>query len=434
MMTNAEFSQYLVFLLVNAQVEQFKSPQEWAAHRQMAGLMLKNACVQHKHFVSMTSESQQWFKGMLLSPRSIGDESRDVRIATSQCITAVVTLGRLQNWPQLIPTLLQMLGSGNDHWIDGAFSALLMVCEDSAPQMNRDDAKNPTQYFSDLVPTLLSFFQHPNATFRMCAVKCIHQFLVLLPYALLVHMEEYMAGLAMLSADSDSKVRRCVCQAIVVLTEVKLDVILPQFNSVSVFMLKASADTDDPTALDACEFWQAIAEILDEQGHSISEEEVRGLDQQFRALLPNLLPLLLRRMVYSQEEIDTLELAAEEDQSAPDRPQDVAPRTHKGARSGDDDDDEDFKEEDFVWNIRKCCANALDTISKVYRDDILVVVLPLLNEVGWLGGWVGWSLLSSFPTNQQTNNPTLPCLSSPVVPSLHSFSLSLSLSLGSTSQ
>ncbi len=89
-----------------------------------------------------------------------------------------------------------------------------------------------------------------------------------------------------------------------------------------------------------------------------------------------IIPVLLKCMVYSDDEIMLLELAAERDARLADRQQDLKPRFHKlknkheglapvekkEESDSESDYEEDFDESNDEWNLRKCCAAALDCL------------------------------------------------------------------------
>lgn len=113
-------------------------------------------------------------------------------------------------------------------------------------------------------------------------------------------------------------------------------------------------------------------------------------------------------MVYS--EMDIIQLSGlEEDDTTPDRDQDIKPRHHKAklhgsqstiepvksgsniAEDGSDDDsdyDEDDDGEASEWNLRKCSAAALDVISTTCENALLPHLLPLLNEQLNSADWI----------------------------------------------
>ena len=199
-------------------------------------------------------------------------------------------------------------------------------------------------------------------------------------------------------------------------------------------------DNDDNVALEACEFWLSLAE------HPICKEALKPH-------LPKLLPVLVRGMKYSEIDVILLKVRelhtpnatffssnstvgllvcklccccafgnvflfaqgdVEENESVPDRNEDIKPRFHKsrhtirhepmengapgagGASGGDefqqDDDNEsdDGMEDDTSlsdWNLRKCSAAALDVLASVFRDDMLPVILPILKETLFHSEW-----------------------------------------------
>jgi transportin-1 len=63
-------------------------------------------------------------------------------------------------------------------------------------------------------------------------------------------------GLFTLASDPDATVRKCVCQAFVLLCDVRMSVLVPQLENIMKFMLVCTQQEDDEAlALEACEFW-----------------------------------------------------------------------------------------------------------------------------------------------------------------------------------
>ncbi|CAL4064327.1 unnamed protein product, partial [Meganyctiphanes norvegica] len=93
----------------------------------------------------------------------------------------------------------------------------------------------------------------------------------------------------------------------------------------------------------------------------------------------------------------------EEDESVPDRTEDIKPRFHKsrhtirhepmengGGEDFQDDESDDGLDDDSSlsdWNLRKCSAAALDVLANVFRDEMLPVILPILKETLFLQEW-----------------------------------------------
>ena len=155
-------------------------------------------------------------------------------------------------------------------------------------------------------------------------------------------------------------------------------------------MLLRSQDPDEIVALEACEFWLNLAE------QPICKEV---LSQH----LPRLVPILMRRMKYSQLDIILLKGDVEEDEMIPDKEEDIKPRFHRSkthtqkhndeggddadSDSDDDDDDDDNDRHISEWNLRKCSAAALDVLAGVFHEDLLPVVLPILRETLFHQNW-----------------------------------------------
>jgi len=150
-----------------------------------------------------------------------------------------------------------------------------------------------------------------------------------------------------------------------------------------------SQDNDEIVALEACEFWLAFTE------QPICKEVLSNH-------LSRLVPVLMRRMKYSDIDIILLKGDIEEDEMIPDKEEDIKPRFHRSKThtqkhnskeneeviSDDEDDDDDDNDNSISdWNLRKCSAAALDAFAGVFRDELLPVVLPILKETLFHQNW-----------------------------------------------
>jgi len=344
--------------------------------RQMAGLVLKNNV--KEHWSSIDQQVQEYVRHNILA--SMDDPLPYIRTTGGSCISSICSSVGLEAWPGLVPHLYQMLDSPDPHQLDGAFAALAKICEDSAWRLAMDAERQPLNV---LIPKFMSFFAHPHEPFRKYAIGSINQFILLMPDSLLSQIDLFMAGLNSLKADPSVEVRKRVCQALVMLLDVQLERLLPSMSQIVEFMLQATADDDELVALEACEFWSAICET------EVAKESLG-------AFVPQLVPVLLSRMVYSEIDLLVLGDEDEDDEQQPDRPEDVKPRFHKsrglmGAPSANEpgapndeedesDDDDDDGGEVAEWNLRKCSASGLDILAGTFREAILPTLLPLLQE------------------------------------------------------
>jgi transportin-1 len=104
-----------------------------------------------------------------------------------------------------------------------------------------------------------------------------------------------------------------------------------------------------------------------------------------RALLPTLIPILMKNTVYTDMDLAMLGSATDEDDYVPDRPQDVRPvfSHSKAGRAGDEDDEEDEDEDEddsTEWSLRKCSAASMDALATKFGAEILPITLPELNK------------------------------------------------------
>ncbi|KAL3914104.1 MAG: hypothetical protein SGPRY_007740 [Prymnesium sp.] len=195
-------------------------------------------------------------------------------------------------------------------------------------------------------------------------------------------MDAYLAALFRLAMDPSSDVRKSLCQALVMLLEVALDKLMPHMREVVQYMLRATADEDEYVALEACEFWSSICE---------TKVAIEALGDS----LPQLVPVLLKGMVYSEEDILTLDAEADDDEHVADRPEEIKPRFHRSkvvggpsggvTEGGEEEEEEDEEEEDdddddgevAEWNLRKCSASGLDILAGTFKEAILPTPLTL---------------------------------------------------------
>ncbi|XP_057537106.1 transportin-1-like isoform X2 [Amaranthus tricolor] len=346
-----DFNNYLAFIFSHAEVKPLEV-------RQAAGLLLKNNL--RTSFKNMDPANQQYIKLRLLP--CLGSPDRHIRSTTGTIISAIVQLVGVIGWTELLTALLTCLDSTDLHQVEGAMDALSKICED-VPQMLDLDVpgmtKRPINIF---LPKLFEFFRSTHAILRKLALNSVNQYIMLMPSYLYLSMDQYLHGLFLLANDPAPEVRKLVCSAFVQLVEVKPSFLEPHIRNVIEYMLQVNKDGDEEVALEACEFWSAYC-------------DAQLPLETLKEFVPRLIPVLLSNMVYADDDESLNE--AEEDESVPDRDQDLKPRFHSSRFHGSDDVEED---DDVVnvWNLRKCSAAALDILSNVFGDEILPTLMPLI--------------------------------------------------------
>jgi transportin-1 len=347
-----DFNNYLVFILVRAEGKSVEV-------RQAAGLLLKNNL--RGAYPSMTQENQKYIKSELLP--CLGAADRNIRTTVGTIISVIVNIEGVSGWHELLPALVTCLDSNDLNHMDGAMDALSKICEDIPHVLDTEVpglAERPINIF---LPRLLQFFQSPHASLRKLALGSVNQYIIIMPAALYNSLDKYLQGLFVLANDPVPEVRKLVCAAFVHLTEVLPSSIEPHLRNVMEYMLQVNRDPDEEVSLEACEFWSAYC-------------DAQLPPENLKEFLPRLIPVLLENMAYADDDESLLD--AEEDESQPDRDQDLKPRFHTsrlhGSEDFDDDDDDSFN----VWNLRKCSAAAIDVLSNVFGDEILPALMPLI--------------------------------------------------------
>ncbi|XP_021900297.1 transportin-1-like [Carica papaya] len=115
--------------------------------------------------------------------------------------------------------------------MEGAMDALSKICEDIPQVLDLDVpglAERPINIF---LPRLLQLFQSPHASLRKLSLGSVNQYIMPMPGALYVSMDEYLQGLFVLANDPAPEVRKLVCAAFVQLIEVR-----PSFLEVGSFV------------------------------------------------------------------------------------------------------------------------------------------------------------------------------------------------------
>lgn len=193
--------------------------------RSLSGLILKNNIRLHGN--NLQPEIIEYIKQEGLM--AVGDPSPLIRATVGILITTIASNGNLQNWPQLLPSLCDMLDSQDYNVCEGSFGALQKICEDSADILDSAVLNRPLNI---MIPKFLQFFRHTSPKIRSHAIACINQFIINRSQALMMHIDTFIENLFHLSSDEDHEVRRHVCRGLVMLLEVRMDRLLPHMGHI----------------------------------------------------------------------------------------------------------------------------------------------------------------------------------------------------------
>lgn len=363
--SHPDINNYLVYLLVT------KEAQVPTNIRATAGLVLKNTLRNSIDRLGYVKE--EIVKGLV-------DPDHMIRNVASIVVTSVLSLVKIGGWPEILGQLLQLIESSSVDAQEGAIYALARICEDSAAELDTDHTGRGDRPTNTLIPTLITVCSSQSPKIRGQAIFCLIQFIPFQSQAFLAHIDEFMQALFTLANDPDSKIRSNIARAFKALFEVRADKIIPHMDGVVSFCLHCIKDDDDEVALEGAEFILTMAD-------SPLEPEL------VRHHLPNIIPVILSTMVYSDMDIMLLDSLDEDNENVADRAEDIKPvhikqkegHQAKSKRGGDEDDEDDEDNEDpedilSTWNLRKCSAAALDTFAGKYATLVLQIAQPHLLE------------------------------------------------------
>ncbi|KAJ1735016.1 hypothetical protein LPJ61_000769 [Coemansia biformis] len=379
-----DFINYLLFVLIFMKEE---NPMV----RTVAGLLLKNKVRQD--FANIPAQVLDYV--VRNSIDGIGDSDTMVRHTLGTVVATVVTLGKIGNWPEILPRLMELLDSSEYAVVEGSWDILRKICEECDHELE-EPLSNGTRPLNVMVPKFLTFFSSDSPVLREYAISTTTLFVTQRSECMQPMIDTFVVELFRRANDENPEVLKAVCKAVVALVETRPDKLMPELENVVNYMIHTTQNTDPDIAMEACEFWISFCE---------QEELIESL----KPFLNRVVPTLMRGMVYSDEDLLMLD-HDDNDAVVPDTDQDIKPRHHRarthdhhqgdaaggssnsdGGNSdgdnsdGDNDDDYDSDDDDddelyAEWNLRKCSAASLDVMSTAFGDHILEFVLPVLKE------------------------------------------------------
>lgn len=368
-----DFNNYLAFILTQGEGTQDEI-------RQTAGLLLKNNLKTGWH--TAAPEHRAYIQHSLLP--GLGHPNRFLRHTVGTCISMIAKAAGPAGWPDVYPSLVRCVESGDAAHVDGALDAVYKICEELNGRLDV-----PVPGMADgspagmLIPRLLTLMAHPEASVRRAALGSVNLMVPSWPESHWDAMDTYLRGLFTLAHDGDNGVRKHVCSGIVSLLYRAPEKLTPNMREVITYMIDRTNDGDEDVALESCEFWAAFCEA------DLERDTVEVL----REFTPKLIPMLLTNMAYAEDDEEVI--AAEDEEinaGREDRDQDIRPsfRGQKdrgdgglGGEAGDGGEEDEYGDDDedeSQWNLRKSSANGLDVMSNVFGDELLGMILPIVEQ------------------------------------------------------
>eukprot|EP00033_Pygsuia_biforma_P003070 GCRY01003374.1.p1 GENE.GCRY01003374.1~~GCRY01003374.1.p1 ORF type:complete len:869 (+),score=248.25 GCRY01003374.1:155-2761(+) len=332
--------------------------------RQMAGTLLK------QQFSKDLSHNSPFIRNLLL--RHIGCPHTAIQRQIASLISALISEAGLSSWPELLSILLTAFEQKDTNVIVGALRILNFLTEDYVGNILMSDS------LPQLLSALSNLFVHPVVDCRRLALSSLCNLIDPEVFYSFIDMcfdtfgamaAVFFEKLVQLTEDNDKDVTVFVARLFRYFYEHQF-LMEDTLMNVCKYMIMQSKSEQKEIALEALEFWTIL--------------RVGGaFGAAFVNFLPELLPILLTRMQYSQEEL--IEIADENfDSDVADRAEEIKPFIHKGG------DDEDDGGEASTWTIRKCAAFGLDQLSlnEPIQKTMLDVLFPLLNQCFGSDNWL----------------------------------------------
>lgn len=163
------------------------------ANRALSGLLLKNNIRQN--WLKMPANIQQFVKRNCY--RAIADLSPLIRATVGIIITTIFVHESGTNWPELLPTLCQLLENSDDtNMLEGALGALQKICEDSSDRLTQEEV-------TAIVSKMLAFFGSSYSKLRGLSLNTVNCILLVQNEAIGTIIDPFLERLFLLATDTD---------------------------------------------------------------------------------------------------------------------------------------------------------------------------------------------------------------------------------------
>jgi transportin-1 len=292
--------------------------------------------------------------------KSIADSNKIMRRSCAIVMTEILKKNGYDDWPGLVEFLANCLDNVDPNIVDGAFQALLYICEDHGPKMNADEARD----LYILLPKFLSSFNSPTKSSRLYALTGISRLIHLQPKCMIQNMSNFMEGffyLAQLDNDEDIRSRIITVFLRLCSSRICIEAVRPFLPKVVLFMILCMQEGSMDVKTHAGEFWKLISEYDEISLDCVTPH------------LGNLLSTLLNCMMFTDEQLIEKGVALQDNAHIPDKPSET--NVVYGVTVEEEDEDEDDGE---GWSLRKCAAEGLDYISRPFVFGFIDELMPLI--------------------------------------------------------
>lgn len=111
------------------------------------------------------------------------------------------------------------------------------------------------------------------------AINSCNQFILIRSPGFDAALPQFVQALYLRAQDPDPEIQKLICQAFVMIAEVNIEVLMPEFPNLVNFILHVCGHEDEEVAREACEFWLVIAE------HGVDRFDLEPLLPRYQHIL-----------------------------------------------------------------------------------------------------------------------------------------------------
>ncbi|KAI3384945.1 hypothetical protein SNEBB_005121 [Seison nebaliae] len=353
----------------------------------LATILLKN------HSTTMVIDQTELLKRISLLIIDSDSLSNQIKRIISGLIINILLKNR---WDDLINYLSRSIQLMDEKKLIGIIDCIEQLFELFRTTGNNNE--QATLQLISLIPIITNQITNTSLPIRQ-RTKLLRAFVVVLENekSLMIKYEKEFIEILFHCANEDDLEMRGVCckicQLILYQNPLRME---NRLGDVVEYVLVCMEKKNEQLAFEACEFFLILLNM------DMAYELLEKHQERFSNLLMNY-------MKYGGEELTLLELEYRNDSTIPDEDKDILPPTYSRdkfhdsnnstieeenaeERNDDDDDDENDEEETSHitpnWNLRKCSATVLDSLSNIFQDNFLQFILPKLNDMLHHSNWI----------------------------------------------
>ncbi|KAI9469089.1 MAG: armadillo-type protein [Benjaminiella poitrasii] len=293
-----DYNSYLAHILTKLTYEDISI-------RRIAGLQLKNNIKNNFNIIPLSV--LDYVKQCCIDTlHSSEQQPASICKTVSSVIASIVSSGQAHNWLEVIILLVEKLDNPNQIISEVALDTLVMICEDTAIEL--DQVINGNRPLRFMIPKFVELYSHPNSRLRAQAIYATSQFVPSKPesfiYQLDVILNVLYSQIALNSYGEDACVRREFIRIVSLFLELFPEKLEPHIDQTIEYMVNATIPLDttekdevkEQILISACDFWMQYAQS---KYYCQQKKDESHTKRYISSLVEN----LIRLMAYSETDL-----------------------------------------------------------------------------------------------------------------------------------